>query len=933
MVKSSATPNRVSNFLSQLEKNRALGDGLYTHVSFEPQGKYYFGDSKKKRSYEADLDKVLTLYCNAISTGSVLTIAEKPNDRGPFRVDVDLKLSYKGEIKRYYTTEIVEAIIQIIHEIIEDYVDLTAADDYDEDTGEDYSPYRSILLEKPSARKEETVLKDGFHLHFPYLIVDSWTSTKMHQELIKRMLLANLWKDTPFADQKGLIDDEASIRNTWMMYGSAKSTKATPYLATAFYDENIQLIEPEDFFASEMEGRQNTVWYYLARFMSIRGVAKATPLKKSIRLLKDAEIRTGRKRASQNSLTKRNNVQAQQDITLLEQGGILEMISKNRADEFKEWYRIGQALYTVSLGGQEGLDLWIKFSKRSNKFVEGECDVLWGKMKQNNWHIGWLMKCASLDAPEEYKDWRRSGVDFLIKACLKEPKPTERDVALIFHKLFGDRFICVSNKSTEWYEFREHRWRVLDGGLEIKRVLPNELLGVFVDYNRRLLKQMKNPDASDKLEAEAKKCLAVIHHLKTDTFQNKVIKQCALLCHKPEFNRIKDENKNLWVCENGVLDLKEGVFREGRPEDYCTYSCGLYYREFSPQDEEIKDLEKMFEEVFPNPNIRNYFLDNVCSVMEGGNPQKSFVIGTGSGSNGKSVVYALFRKMCGTEEEGYCISFPGQLFLDGVRESQGAARPELAQVKGKRLAVVNELTKKDKINIRTLKELTGNDEFFARGLYLKGGSVKPMFKLFMHTNEPPEMAGDDEASWERAFFVDFQAKFVLPSKLQKWPVPPTREEQFKLKRFLADQTLMEKINDLNSELPTAFLWMMFKRYKVYKQQPLVTPEEVLASTNEQRLKNDFYDQFKEERLVKEPGATLKLDMAFDTYNEWHRSTHPYTPNKMNKGHFVDELSKKLGKITAKTPRIKFWKGWKLAADEDEEGGDAETEDQAENKKK
>src|SRR4029078_11710033 len=97
--------------------------------------------------------------------------------------------------------------------------------------------------------------------------------------------------------------------------------------------------------------------------------------------------------------------------------------------------------------------------------------------------------------------------------------------------------------------------------------------------------------------------------------------------------------------------------------------------------------------------------------------------------------------MCDTNKDVYVISCPGQLFLDGVRESQGAARPELAQVKGKRLAVVNELTKKDKINIRTLKDVTGNDEFFARGLYLKGGSVKPMFKLFMHTNEPPEMAG------------------------------------------------------------------------------------------------------------------------------------------------------------------------------------------------
>ena len=936
MAVSTKKTNKVGNFLSILERHRVTGDGPYTHVTFDPPGKYYLRKEKKKGLLR--LDQILTHYCNTVSGGQVLTLAELPATiRGgsaavaPFRLDVDLKLPYKGEVVRHYTPEIVSGLIKCIHEVIEEFVDLTQADDYDDEAGENYAPYKCILLEKPDARKEDVTLKDGFHLHFPYFYVDAWTSSKIHQELIKKMAAVDLWGETPYAKHTDIIDSGAGTFNTWMMYGSAKSSKGTPYLATMFFDETITPIEPEVFFESEMEGRGMSVQYYLPRFLSIRTDTKATPLKKVVKERKNSEIRAGKKRAEQNSVTRTNNVQAQMDLTTLRDGGIMEMISKSRAHEFREWYRIGQALHTIGQGGNEGLSLWIDFSKRSSKYEEGECEILWGKMKQNTWHMGWLLKCARDDSPEDYNQWRNTGMDYLIKECLKEPKPTEWDVAQIFYKMYGDRFLCAEAKTQIWYEFRDHRWRKVDGILEAKKVLPMELINIFLEYAGKILKQMKGADSAKKtiLDQDLARCMAIKSALKTESFQNKVIKQCAIRCHNPEFMLKKDENKNLWVCENGVLDLKEGIFREGRPDDMCTYSCGRYYKEFSHSDEEVKYLETIFEEVFINPNIRNFFLDSVCSVMEGGNPEKAFLIGTGSGSNGKSVVYALVRKMCGgTNPEGYVISFPPALFLEGVKENQGAARPDLAQARGKRLAVVNELTKKDKINITVIKELTGNDDFFSRGLYEKGGSIKPMFKLFMHTNEPPEMNGDDEASWERAFFVDFESKFILPAKLKKWPVPASRNDQIKMKRFHADQGLMEKISEDGSELVDAFLWMMFKRYKIYKQQGLVTPDEVLASTNEQRNKNDFYGQFTEECLTKvkydpkkRKETALTLTEAFAAYQEWHKGAHPHTSLKVSKVHFQDELSKKIGKITAKSSSNKYWPGWVITSEDDEEGFD------------
>jgi len=949
MVKASKVPvkNTKSDFLKQLEKCRVTEKGApYTHVSFDPAGRYYIREkraSAKSKDEEEKMSKenFLTYYCNAVSRKNVvLTIAEKPSGVTPFRVDIDLKLPADGKKKprRYYTDEIVEHIIRIIHQIIESYVDPTKMEDYDEDGEEDHSCYYAIVLEKTDARFEDGVMKDGFHLHFPFFFVDSWTNTKIHHELAKQMQVEAVWKKTPFKDQEGILDAEAANHNTWMMYGSAKKKDAEPYRVSSppdgeewerkFYDENVERISPEKMFESEMQGRARKVDYYLPRFLSIRRDGrKATPLKKEIVDLREAEIRSAKRRASQNSVTKVNGNTAQ-DLATLQNGGIIEMISADRAYDYKEWFRIGQALYTVSKGSQEGLDLWIDFSKKWDKYKDdSECQVLWGRMKENIWHMGWLLKCASVDSPDQYNEWKKQGVDELIKKCLQDSKPTEYDVAQVFNKVFSGRFICASSKGNEWYEFREHRWRKLDGTLEVQRVLPSELINLFLQYDRKLSKKMSGENSASKshLDTEKKRCEEIIHQLKTNAFQKKVIHQCALFCHDPTFLDKKDENKDLWVCENGVLDLKEGIFRDGKPEDCCTYSCGLFYprneSEVASMMEDVRTVQNFFEEVFVNESLRNFFMDNICSIMEGGNPRKTFIIGTGSGSNGKSITYALLRALCGD----YCISFPQELFiLGGGKNSSGGARPEITRVRGRRMAIVNELSKKDQINIRILKELTGNDTFFGRGLYSDGGEIKPMFKLFLHTNEPPEMAGDDEASWERAEFVDFESKFVLATKRHKFPpVPKTREERMKAKLFDADDSLLRRVQDL----APALLWLSFERYKLFKKTPMKIPMEVRKSTEAQKNRNDFYHQFVADRLkqTKEGDKeNLKLLDAFTSFGEWMKESHPHAVEKNSKDHFQTELSKKIGKIKFKG-RTKFWTGWKLADEDDEEGGDTKVE--------
>ena len=57
------------------------------------------------------------------------------------------------------------------------------------------------------------------------------------------------------------------------------------------------------------------------------------------------------------------------------------MISDDRAADYSDWMTIGWTLFNISDGTQEGLNLWLEFSKRcTDKFDEAGCRYEWSKM-------------------------------------------------------------------------------------------------------------------------------------------------------------------------------------------------------------------------------------------------------------------------------------------------------------------------------------------------------------------------------------------------------------------------------------------------------------------------------------------------------------------------------------------------------------------------
>jgi len=231
-------------FTNLLKKNRVDGV-LWTHVSlFCPKGKYQMDRRSMEQFWKHYLENVDTQISN---TENIMSLAEKPQQYIPILVDVDLKHTV-GDISpvssaiddeevdqgadniKYYTedhiTQTIEHYQSTIRSILED------CDDKD---------LTCVVLEKEPymiTKGGKRYLKNGFHLHFPYVFL-----RKMDHDLhllprVKDALQdAEVFHDLGFHDIDKVID--ASYTKTpWLLYGSAKEAGFSPYVATKVYDAN-----------------------------------------------------------------------------------------------------------------------------------------------------------------------------------------------------------------------------------------------------------------------------------------------------------------------------------------------------------------------------------------------------------------------------------------------------------------------------------------------------------------------------------------------------------------------------------------------------------------------------------------------------------------------------------------------------------------------
>lgn len=445
---------------------------------------------------------------------------------------------------------------------------------------------------------------------------------------------------------------------------------------------------------------------------------------------------------------------------------------------------------------------------------------------------------------------------------------TAYDLALLFYSMFKKNYVCSSLKNNEWFFFDNHKWNIDEGGATLYSKISTDLIN---EYNKRcedILKDVENDKKIDYLKTQKK----TIDKLKSTSFKMSVLTESSHLFYDKDFINKLDENKNLICFNNGIYDLLNDNFRDGRPSDFISLSTNIEYKKFNSKDRYIKSLLNYFDQVFTNKDIREYVLNLLSSYLQGHNPHEKFIIWTGTGANSKSKLIELLCLSLGE----YSGVLPVSL-LTHKRSACGVASPELATTKGKRFIYFQEPEETDKINVGLMKELTGNDKITARKLFKEPIEFKPQFKLVLCCNKLPYIPSSDGGTWRRLRVVNFNSKFVLE---------PKKDNEFKIDPYLSQNFEQWKISLMS---------ILINRFQDYKKNGLIEPEEVLKYTMKYKETNDIYLSFINEHLIKDKESKLNINHLYSTFKGWYKEAYNNKPppRKEMKTYFIDNYNENI----------------------------------------
>lgn len=296
-----------------------------------------------------------------------------------------------------------------------------------------------------------------------------------------------------------------------------------------------------------------------------------------------------------------------------------------------------------------------------------------------------------------------------------------------------------------------------------------------------------------------------------------------------------DQQHYVKACPNGVIDLRTGELRPGRPDEYI---LNAIVTEYDPE---------LLRKDDPCPETNRFLL----SSMDGDQELVDFIwrlLGYGliterrdhiftimwgeHGRNGKDTLIKLVTHVLGQTLSG---DVPVEMFLQMQQtRNSSAPSPDVLALRGMCVAWINEAEEGQRFALAKLKKMTGGGYITARGLQDKLQTTWLQTHLpIMTTNELPKAKADDAPFWSRALII-------------KWPLSFVERPEQPYERP-ADKDLTEKIG----AEAKGVLARMVRGSMEYLRDGLKIPDKVREWTREQRASWDDVGLFISEWCISE----------------------------------------------------------------------------------
>jgi putative DNA primase/helicase len=471
-------------------------------------------------------------------------------------------------------------------------------------------------------------------------------------------------------------------------------------------------------------------------------------------------------------------------------------------------------------------------------------------------------------APEPLSD------DFILQ-CFRANRVGD---AMIFNALQRGRFIFVKR----WGRFL--RWAGHHWEEDINDTALAEVETVCEQYLRLVAKLTKQAEELTDAEKKANEELRKSILGRVATLRDTAGREKLLICTHTIRDPLSitgdelDQQPFLLATKNGVVDLRTGDSRPGRPEDYILNASPV---EWQGIDVPCPEWERFLLSCHDGNREMVAFLQRVFgyAILGARDDHVWFVFFGARGRNGKDTLLKTLMAVLGGDLAN---TIPTEMLLDSkVPRNSSAPSPDVLSLRGKRIAFAMESEDGQRFAMSKVKYLTGGSYLQARGLQDKlYTSWKQTHLLFLLTNEIPRARADDDAFWTRLLAVPWKIRFVdNPAS----PDERQRDPQMEYK--------------LLAELPGILAWMV-RGCLAYQREGLNPPESVLACTRDRRDSFDDVGRFlreccEVERVPEGEESELRVGAStlLQAFNWWlHKNvdaSYSYSPRR-----FGDVMTKK-----------------------------------------
>ena len=426
---------------------------------------------------------------------------------------------------------------------------------------------------------------------------------------------------------------------------------------------------------------------------------------------------------------------------------LADIIDLKYIDNYNDWTKLIWACRV-----DNNFELAHYISKRGNKYDGDEMAtrVIYNDFKESRkgFSKATFYHYAKISNKEKYLEIRAKYHPFMEINSF-----TDNDLAKTFCKLYGCDHIYYDKS---FYFFNGVLWETNETGNKLKLSIANDLSTFYLDEasrQQKILNTITEKFMRDIQKEKIKGLMNIVNKLQNYSTLNNVFGMIKNYIERG-CDEVEWETKPyLFAFKNKIYDLKNMTWIEPCRDDYVCVCTG--YEWVEPTEEQKRKLHELLDTILPHPDEKKLYATILATGLCGITLEK-FINANGSGGNGKGVLNELMETLLGN----YAYNCANAVLLQPIKDGNN---PTVANMKHKRMIFYREpdTSQSQKLNIATIKELTGGKAINARMNYSNDTKTVLQATHILECNERPKLSGRvDDAVVRRLIDIPFRSVFT-----------------------------------------------------------------------------------------------------------------------------------------------------------------------------